>query len=106
GHPEHDQALLEDLSPLHQATEIRAPLLVVHGEHDTNVPIGEAYQIVAALEANGQPVDYLELAGEGHEYRLPSSRRILIATMVAFLERHLLSGHRVTDLSPAGQPAA
>ena len=91
GHPEHDQALLEDLSPLHHADQIAAPLLVVHGEHDTNVPIGEARQIVAALTANGQPVDYLELLGEGHDYRLQSSRRILLERMVRFLGSHLQS---------------
>jgi dipeptidyl aminopeptidase/acylaminoacyl peptidase len=89
GHPEHDQALLEDLSPLHQAHLIEAPLLVVHGEHDTNVPIGEARQIVGALEARGHPVEYLELAGEGHEYRRRSSRLTLLGRMVEFLTRHL-----------------
>jgi dipeptidyl aminopeptidase/acylaminoacyl peptidase len=89
GHPEHDRVLLEDLSPLHQSHLIEAPLLVVHGEHDTNVPVGEARQIVAALESRGQPVEYLELAGEGHEYRLRSSRRTLLRTMVRFLTEHL-----------------
>jgi dipeptidyl aminopeptidase/acylaminoacyl peptidase len=102
GHPEHDQALLEDLSPLHQSHLIEAPLLVVHGEHDTNVPIGEARQIVAALEGRGQPVEYLELAGEGHEYRRRSSRRILLTRMVEFLTRHLLSG-RPASLAAAGR---
>ena len=64
GHPERDRALLEDISPLASAGSIDVPLLVVHGEHDTNVPIGEAHQIVGALRA-GQPVEYLELPGEG-----------------------------------------
>ncbi|HEX8509772.1 MAG TPA: S9 family peptidase [Propionibacteriaceae bacterium] len=89
GHPEHDQALLEDLSPLHRADQITAPLLVVHGEHDTNVPIGEARQIVAALQARGHPVRYLELPGEGHEYRRQSSRALLLTTMVEFLTAEL-----------------
>jgi dipeptidyl aminopeptidase/acylaminoacyl peptidase len=92
GHPEGDRALLEDLSPLHRAAAIAAPLLVVHGEHDTNVPIGESRQIVAALEELGRPVTYLELAGEGHEYRLQSSRLILIERMVGFLTEHLEQG--------------
>lgn len=89
GHPEHDQALLEDLSPLNQVDALVAPLLVVHGEHDTNVPIGEAHQVVAAVRALGRPVDYLELAGEGHEYRLRTSRRILLAAVVEFVVEHL-----------------
>ena len=49
GHPEDDFILLRALSPLHHAENIDVPLLVVHGELDTNVPIGEARQIVAAL---------------------------------------------------------
>lgn len=89
GHPEHDQALLEDLSPLHQADAITTPLLVVHGEHDTNVPIGEARQIVAALRGRGHEVDYLELAGEGHEYRQTTSRETLVTRIVGFLAERL-----------------
>jgi dipeptidyl aminopeptidase/acylaminoacyl peptidase len=90
GHPEHDRALLEDLSPLHQADRIAAPLLVVHGEHDTNVPIGEARQIVAALADLDRPVEFLELLGEGHEYRMRSSRLILLSRLVDFLTLRLL----------------
>ena len=89
GHPERDRALLEDVSPLRAVGAVRAPLLVVHGEHDTNVPIGEAHQVVAALRALGRPVEYLELAGEGHEYRRASSRARLVSAVVAFLAGRL-----------------
>ncbi|MCU1479260.1 MAG: peptidase [Subtercola sp.] len=89
GHPEHDQKLLRQISPLPHAAAITVPLLVVHGELDTNVPINEAHQIVAALRELSRPVEYLELAGEGHEYRRADSRRLLAATMVRFLSRAL-----------------
>ena len=89
GHPERDRNLIEDVSPLAQVEAIDVPLLVVHGELDTNVPIGEAHQVVAALRALERPVEYLELAGEGHEYRRASSRKQLAATMVRFLADHL-----------------
>ncbi len=36
-----------------------------------------------------RPVSYLELAGEGHEYRRRSSRRLLIETVTDFLTRTL-----------------
>jgi dipeptidyl aminopeptidase/acylaminoacyl peptidase len=65
------------------------PVLVAHGEHDTNVPLGEAKQVVAALEAAGRDVAYLELAGEGHEYRRAESRKRLLAATVRFLTAHL-----------------
>jgi dipeptidyl aminopeptidase/acylaminoacyl peptidase len=89
GHPRRDRTLLRAISPLRSADTITEPLLVVHGEHDTNVPIGEAHQIVAALRKRRRTVDYLELAGEGHEYRRAHSRVLLISTMVEFLDRHL-----------------
>jgi dipeptidyl aminopeptidase/acylaminoacyl peptidase len=89
GHPERDRTLLEDISPLGSAERIDVPLLVVHGEHDTNVPIGEAHQIVARLRELGRPVDYLELAGEGHVYRRAESRKALAERMVRFLEAQL-----------------
>jgi dipeptidyl aminopeptidase/acylaminoacyl peptidase len=89
GHPEHDAALLAGLSPLRRASNIDVPLLVVHGELDTNVPIGEAHQIVAALRELGRPVEYLELPGEGHVYRRASSRKELAAAMTRFLATHL-----------------
>ncbi|ALU41433.1 peptidase S9 (plasmid) [Kocuria flava] len=89
GHPERDRELLHAISPLRQAHRITAPLLVIHGELDTNVPLGEARQIVTTLEKLGRPVQYLQLAGEGHEYRRAHSRKMLITTMLQFLSKHL-----------------
>jgi dipeptidyl aminopeptidase/acylaminoacyl peptidase len=85
GDPDTDTALLAAISPLHRAENIDVPLLVVHGELDTNVPIGEAHQIVQALRDLGRPVEYLQLDGEGHEYRRTDSRTLLITTMLGFL---------------------
>ncbi|MDT4911056.1 MAG: hypothetical protein QOC66_184 [Pseudonocardiales bacterium] len=85
GDPHHDGALLAELSPLHQAELIEAPLLVVHGELDTNVPRNEALQIVARLRALGRRVEYLELAGEGHEYRSLAARLTLLEALTRFL---------------------
>jgi len=89
GDPEHDYMLLRALSPLHQAANIEVPLLVVHGELDTNVPVGEARQIVTALRALDRPVEYLPLDGEGHEYRREESRLLLVERMLGFLTRTL-----------------
>ncbi len=99
GDPERDAALLAALSPLHSAENIAVPLLVVHGELDTNVPIGEAHQIVASLRAYERPVDYLQLDGEGHEYRRASSRILLITRMLHFLTAHLLGPGRLRRAS-------
>jgi dipeptidyl aminopeptidase/acylaminoacyl peptidase len=89
GDPVHDVSLLASLSPIHHIENLEAPVLVVHGELDTNVPINEAHQIVDALRAQGRDVEYLELEGEGHEYRRRSSRRVLIEAIAEFLTRTL-----------------
>ena len=89
GDPVADRELLEQISPMRAVDSIQAPLLVVHGEHDTNVPIGEARQVVEALRARGGDVDYLELQGEGHVYRRRDSVRSLISRTVEFLTSRL-----------------
>lgn len=89
GDPEVHADLLERISPLGRAADIVSPLLVVHGEFDTNVPIGEAHQIVEALRSRHHDVQYLELAAEGHVYRRIESRQLLNITMLRFLERTL-----------------
>jgi dipeptidyl aminopeptidase/acylaminoacyl peptidase len=96
-----DAALLASLSPLQQIDRVRVPVLVVHGALDTNVPINEAHQVVDALKALGRDVDYLELPGEGHEYRRVASRRLLLETMARFLLRTLADD---SEYPTAGQP--
>ena len=67
GDPRTDRALLEELSPLARADRIGVPLLVVHGENDTNVPLRQAHAIHRALADRGAPVELMLLPDEGHE---------------------------------------
>ncbi|WP_375481187.1 S9 family peptidase [uncultured Jatrophihabitans sp.] len=94
GDPVHDSALLAHVSPLHAADAITVPLLVVHGELDTNVPLGEALQLVERLRALDRPVEYLQLEGEGHEYRRVEARLLLLETLTTFLTRVLAVSSR------------
>jgi dipeptidyl aminopeptidase/acylaminoacyl peptidase len=45
--------------------------------------------VVAALRELGRPVELLTIPGEGHEYRRADSRRLLLGTMLLFLEEAL-----------------
>ncbi|GLW32754.1 S9 family peptidase [Actinoplanes regularis] len=90
GDPEVDGELLRELSPIHRIDRLRAPLMVVHGENDTNVPVIEAEQVVAALAARGAPHRYLLFAGEGHELLHRSSRAEYLRETIAWLTTHLL----------------
>ena len=44
--PLSDPEFLNSISPIHKAHLIRTPLLVIHGENDPRVPVGEARQII------------------------------------------------------------
>jgi dipeptidyl aminopeptidase/acylaminoacyl peptidase len=85
GDPVLDADLLERLSPLRHIDRVSAPVLVVHGALDSNVPLNEGLQVVATLRALGRPVEYLELEGEGHEYRTRASRQLLMTCVADFL---------------------
>ncbi|WP_231992191.1 alpha/beta fold hydrolase [Mycobacterium sp. ACS4331] len=67
GHPVSDRDLLEALSPLQRVDALTAPLLLVHGAHDTNVPVTESEQMYAACKDRGHPVRYLVFDDDGHE---------------------------------------
>jgi len=46
--------------------DLRAPLLVVHGERDGSVPVASARQLAAAMQGAGVPFRYVEVAGMRH----------------------------------------
>ncbi len=85
------RAVLDQIAPLANAGKIRAPLLVVHGKNDPRVPVGEAKQIVQKVRANGTPVWYLEADNEGHGFARKANADFYFYSMVAFIERYLLS---------------
>ncbi|MGW0838949.1 S9 family peptidase [Streptomyces sp. NPDC002787] len=89
GHPEHDRELLRALSPMTRVDALRVPLLAVHGEHDTNVPLGESEQFVRAARERGLEAELLMLRDEGHDFLRADSRRIFRRSAAAWIERHL-----------------
>ncbi|MFJ6783099.1 S9 family peptidase [Streptomyces yangpuensis] len=89
GHPEHDRDLLRALSPMSRIDQLRAPVLAVHGEHDTNVPPTESEQFVRAARGRGVPARQLTLRDEGHEFLRADNRRLYRRAAADWLERHL-----------------
>jgi len=85
GHPVADRELLAALSPLQRVQSLTAPLLVVHGATDTNVPVGESEQIVEALRALHRPVRYLLFGDDGHEIARRENRAVLASTVAEWV---------------------
>jgi dipeptidyl aminopeptidase/acylaminoacyl peptidase len=91
GDPVADQALLHDLSPMTHIDRLRTPLMIVHGENDSNVPVIEAEQLAAALAERGVEHQYLLFPDEGHELLHRSSRAEYLRAAVDWLTSHLLT---------------
>jgi dipeptidyl aminopeptidase/acylaminoacyl peptidase len=87
--PLSDEAFLTGISPLTNADRIRSPLLVVHGENDPRVPVGEARQIAEAVLANGGEAELLIFPDEGHGTAKLANRLTYYRRMVEFLDKHL-----------------
>ncbi|WP_214365579.1 S9 family peptidase [Pseudonocardia sp. H11422] len=90
GDPERDRGLLRELSPIHHIDRVAAPLLVVHGVHDTNVPLGEAERVVAALQERGVSPGFLLFDDEGHEVRGTANRSAFVREVVRWVSGNLL----------------
>ncbi len=89
GSLENDRDFLEAISPIHHVDAITAALFVVHGANDPRVPVGEAEQIVAALQARNVPVEYLRFEDEGHGLIKRANRVKAYPEIARFLDTHV-----------------
>ncbi len=65
-YPWSDADLYVKQSPLFNADKIHTPLLFLHGDADTNVPIGESIQMFTALKLLGRETAFVAVQGENH----------------------------------------
>ncbi|MCS7312177.1 MAG: S9 family peptidase [Acidobacteria bacterium] len=84
--------VLRRFSPIHRVDQIRVPLLIIHGENDPRVPVGEARQVYEALRTRNHPVELLIFPDEGHGITKLNNRIAAYRRIVEFLERTLGPG--------------
>lgn len=65
-YPWNNPDLYTKQSPLYNADKINTPLLLLHGNADTNVPVGESIQMFTALKLLGKTVEFVQVDGENH----------------------------------------
>jgi dipeptidyl aminopeptidase/acylaminoacyl peptidase len=66
GDPATDTAALAAASPRRRASEIRIPILLMHGSADQVVPITQSRMMKQALEEAGKSVRLITFEGEDH----------------------------------------
>jgi dipeptidyl aminopeptidase/acylaminoacyl peptidase len=89
GTPETHGDLFRDRSPIHGLAGVRAPLMVLQGANDTNVPRAESELIVSALKKRGSPVEYVVYPNEGHGFTHRENRLDAMTRVVTFFTKHL-----------------
>ena len=65
-YPWKNKELYVDRSPLFNAEKIHTPLLFLHGDKDTNVPVGESIQMYTALKLLGRETAMVLVQGQDH----------------------------------------
>lgn len=89
GDPKTDGERHRRISPLFHAKNIVKPMLVVQGANDPRVLQVESDEIVAAVKANGVPVEYLVFPDEGHGFLRKQNRVSASEAYLKFLDTHL-----------------
>jgi len=89
GDPATDAERHHRISPLFHAENIVRPLLVVQGANDPRVLQVESDELVAAVQANEVPVEYLVFPDEGHGFRKRDNRISASDAYVKFLDIYL-----------------
>ncbi len=89
GDPKTDAERHRRISPLFHARNIVKPMLVVQGANDPRVLQVESDELVAAVRANGVPVEYLLFPDEGHGFLRKQNRIDASEAYLRFLDAHL-----------------
>lgn len=84
--PWNDREMYVDQSPLFHADKIVTPLLLSHGEVDTNVPVGESEQMYTALELLGKDVEFLKFSGQNHHILTYPIRKLWMKSILAWFD--------------------
>jgi dipeptidyl aminopeptidase/acylaminoacyl peptidase len=78
------------LSPHHSLDRIRTPMLVIHGDKDYRVPIGEGLRLWWDLQRTGAEAKFLYFPDENHWILKPGNVVAWYETVLAFLAQHVL----------------
>ncbi|CAH9063133.1 hypothetical protein PSECIP111854_03163 [Pseudoalteromonas sp. CIP111854] len=87
--PWNNPTLYSQHSPVFHADKVQTPLLLIHGDADTNVPPGESHNMYTALKLLGKDVELIEYKGANHQILARDRRFQWWDTMLAYFDMHL-----------------
>ena len=87
--PWNNSDLYTQQSPVFAANKVTTPLLLIHGDADTNVPVGESHQMYTALKLLDQDVELIEFQGDDHHINSRERRLRWWKTILAYFDLKL-----------------
>ncbi|MGQ0723210.1 MAG: prolyl oligopeptidase family serine peptidase, partial [Candidatus Eiseniibacteriota bacterium] len=79
------------LSPLSRVSEAKTPLLLLHGEDDTNTAPANSRELYSSLRARGVPAELVTYPREGHAFEEPTHWLDARERMMAWFDRWLVT---------------
>ena len=89
GDSREERERLKDVSPANFAESFQAPVLLLHGDDDTVVPIAQSRRMEARLKRADKQVEFVRLKGEDHWLSIAETRIQALEAMGSFLDKHL-----------------
>ena len=80
---------LSTQSPARHAGDVKVPILLIHGDKDTVVPIEQSQRMAKVLKAAGKPYELVILEGENHYLTKAANRTRTLELLEQFLARNL-----------------
>lgn len=93
-----DPEVVKQGAPERRASEIQAPVMLVHAEKDINVRFDHGEKMRDALEREDKPMVFVEYEDDDHQIHRQPNRIDMLQRIGVFLETHL------TPPKPASKP--
>lgn len=97
---------LDTVSPVRTVASLQRPILLTHGDEDSNVPFSQYKSMVTALKKAGKTADLHVYEGEGHGFDNPDNEKDWLTRLEAFLAKHNPADTGDGTTPPAPAPTA
>jgi len=87
-----DKSKLDVMSPARHVGDVRAPILLIHGDQDTVVQLSQSQLMADRLKAAGKPYELVVLQGENHYLTKGATRTRTLEALEQFLAKNLPVG--------------
>ena len=88
GDPVKEKDKLMDRSPINHVDKVSGPMLLIHGDHDDRVDIFGSSMLYDALKAQGSPVDFVIMEGQGHGYKGIDNQMKYYSSILNFIQEY------------------